>query len=43
MAAGVVEAPGSIVRVRNKETPQPELRGYAKKVHEARLQNAPVK
>jgi lipoprotein-anchoring transpeptidase ErfK/SrfK len=43
MAAGVVEAPGSIVRVRNKETPQPELRGYAKKVNEARLQNAAVK
>jgi len=36
MAAGVVEAPGSIVRVRNRETPNPPVRGYAIKVHEAR-------
>ncbi len=43
MAAGVVEAPGSIVRVRTKDDPQPELRGYAKKVQEARQQNAPIK
>ena len=43
MAAGVVEAPGSVVRVRTKEEPQPELRGYARKVQEARQQNAPVK
>jgi len=42
MAAGVVEAPGSIVRVRTKADPQPELRGYAKKVQEARQQNAPI-
>ncbi|CAN5891245.1 hypothetical protein BH11MYX3_BH11MYX3_37650 [soil metagenome] len=36
MAAGVVEAPGSIVRVRTKAEPDPPLRGYAKKVQEAR-------
>jgi hypothetical protein len=42
MAAGVVEAPGSIVRVRSKDEPDPEVRGYAKKVLEARQQNAPV-
>ena len=41
MAAGVIEAPGSIVRVRTKEEPNPEPKGYAKKVVEARLQNAP--
>lgn len=43
MAAGVVEAPGSIVRVRTKDDPNPPLREYAVKVNEARLQNAPVK
>jgi hypothetical protein len=36
MAAGVVEAPGSIVRARSKAEPNPPLRGYAKKVQEAR-------
>ncbi len=36
MAAGVVEAPGSIVRARTKDEPNPPLRGYAKKVQEAR-------
>ncbi len=36
MAAGVVEAPGSIVRARSKADPNPPLRGYAKKVAEAR-------
>jgi hypothetical protein len=43
MAAGVVEAPGSIVRVRTKDEPNPPPRGYAKKVVEARQQNAPVR
>jgi len=43
MAAGVVEAPGSIVRVRTKEEPNPPPKGYAKKVAEARQQNAPVR
>ena len=42
MAAGVVEAPGSVVRIRTKEDPQPEARGYAKKVLEARQRNAPA-
>jgi hypothetical protein len=42
MSAGVVEAPGSIVRIRNKEDPTPEAKGYAKKVLELRQQNAPV-
>ena len=40
MAAGVVEAPGSIVRVRTHDEPAPPLRGYAKKVQEAREQGA---
>ncbi len=35
MAAGVVEAPGSIVRIRSAADPTPELKGYAKKVFEA--------
>jgi hypothetical protein len=43
MAAGVVEAPGSIVRVRSKDDPAPEAKGYAKKVLEARQANAPLK
>jgi hypothetical protein len=43
MVAGVVEAPGSIVRVRSKDDPAPEPKGYAKKVLEARQQNAPIK
>ncbi|MBS1118692.1 MAG: ErfK/YbiS/YcfS/YnhG family protein [Deltaproteobacteria bacterium] len=43
MAAGVIEAPGSIVRIRTKEEPSPEPRGYARKVIELRQQNAPVK
>ena len=43
MAAGVIEAPGSIVRVRTKDEPNPPLREYAVKVNEARLQNAPIK
>lgn len=42
MAAGMVEAPGSIVRIRSKADPEPEAKGYAKKVLEARRQNAPV-
>ncbi|HVK75080.1 MAG TPA: L,D-transpeptidase [Kofleriaceae bacterium] len=32
MAAGVVEAPGSIVRVRNADNPNPPARGYASKI-----------
>jgi hypothetical protein len=36
MAAGVVEAPGSIVRIRSAADPTPELKGYARKVAEAR-------
>ena len=43
MAAGMVEAPGSIVRIRSKDDPAPEAKGYAKKVLEARQQNAPIK
>lgn len=31
-AAGVVEAPGSIVRIRSAADPTPELKGYAKKL-----------
>ena len=36
MAAGVVEAPGSIVRIRNAADPTPALKGYAIKVAESR-------
>jgi hypothetical protein len=36
MAHGNVEYPGSVVRVRSKVDPMPELRGYARRVHEAR-------
>jgi len=43
MAAGMAEAPGSIVRIRTKDDPAPEAKGYAKKVLEARQQNAPVR
>ncbi|MBK9034488.1 MAG: L,D-transpeptidase [Myxococcales bacterium] len=32
MSAGVVEAPGSVVRVRSKADPDPPVRGYAQKV-----------
>jgi hypothetical protein len=39
-AAGMVEAPGSIVRVRSKDDPTPEVKGYARKVAEARQQSA---
>lgn len=39
MAAGVVEAPGSIVRVRSKADPTPALKGYARQVDEIRRQN----
>ncbi len=41
MAAGVVEAPGSIVRVRSKVDPTPTLKGYARQVDEIRRQNSP--
>ncbi|HEY1813416.1 MAG TPA: L,D-transpeptidase [Kofleriaceae bacterium] len=41
MAAGVVEAPGSIVRIRSAADPNPELKGYAKKVAEARAEPSP--
>jgi hypothetical protein len=36
MAHGNVEYPGSVVRVRSKADPMPELRGYALRVYEAR-------
>jgi len=41
MAAGVVEAPGSIVRIRDAADPNPEIKGYAKKVAEARAEPSP--
>jgi hypothetical protein len=43
MAAGLPEAPGSIVRVRSKDDPQPETKEYAKKVEDARRRNAPIR
>lgn len=41
MAAGVVEAPGSLVRVRSKADSSPPLRGYAKKVYELQQASTP--
>lgn len=41
-STGVVESPGSVVRVRNAATPNLEWKGYAKKVLEARQANAPL-
>jgi hypothetical protein len=42
-ATGMPEAPGSIIRVRSKDDPAPEHKGYARKVLEARMQNAPIR
>lgn len=42
MAAGVSEAPGSIVRVRSKADPAPEIKGYAKRVEEMRSAGEPT-
>jgi len=36
MAHGIVERPGSMVRVRSEADPQPAFKGYAKRVFEAR-------
>lgn len=41
MSAGVIELPGSIVRVRSAAEPDPPERGYAKKVLEARTVTRP--
>jgi hypothetical protein len=41
MAAGVSEAPGSIVRVRSKADPNPVWKGYAIKVQELRAAGSP--
>ncbi|HEY1557598.1 MAG TPA: L,D-transpeptidase [Kofleriaceae bacterium] len=41
MSAGVVEAPGSVVRIRSAAEPNPEWKGYAKRVVEARQAVAP--
>lgn len=37
MAHGIVEQPGSLVRIRSAEVPEPEYQGYAKRVFEARI------
>lgn len=42
MAAGIPEAPGSLVRVRSVEDPDPPVRGYAKQVLELRRQASPL-
>jgi hypothetical protein len=42
MAAGIPEAPGSLVRVRSKEDPEPPVRGYAKQVLELRQQGSTI-
>jgi len=36
MANGIVERPGSMVRIRSRKVPHPEFKGYAKTVYEAR-------
>jgi hypothetical protein len=41
MTAGIVEAPGSVVRVRSATDPNPPLRGYAIRVQDARAQAQP--
>jgi hypothetical protein len=40
-SVGVVELPGSVVRIRTAADPSPEWKGYGKKVFEQRQQNAP--
>lgn len=40
MTVGIPEAPGSLVRVRSKDDPDPPVRGYAKQVLELRQQGA---
>lgn len=42
MAAGVAEAPGSLIRVRSKADPNPPLRGYAKRIDEMRAAGEPL-
>jgi hypothetical protein len=42
MAHGNVDYPGSVVRIRSKEDPSPELQGYAKRVYEVRLARDPA-
>lgn len=42
MAHGNVDYPGSVVRIRSKEDPSPELQGYAKRVYEVRLAKDPA-
>jgi hypothetical protein len=37
MAKGTVERPGSLVRIRSSEDPEPQFLGYAARVYEARL------
>ena len=39
----MVEAPGSVVRIRSAADPNPEAKGYAKKVLEDRQQSAPLR
>lgn len=36
MVHGIVESPGSLVRIRSKAVPEPEFLGYAKRVQDAR-------
>lgn len=42
MAHGNVDYPGSVVRIRSKDDPSPELRGYAKRVFEVRRARDPA-
>jgi hypothetical protein len=43
MAHGVFERPGSMVRIRNRDNPDPSFEGYARRVQEARLGGSPGK
>jgi hypothetical protein len=42
MVHGIVERPGSLVRIRSAAVPEPEFKGYAKRVYEARLGQQPA-
>ena len=42
MSGGIVERPGSLVKIHSAAASAPEYRGYAKVVHEARLAHQPA-
>ena len=40
MAKGTIERPGSLIRIRNRDDPKPEIHGYAARIFEARRARA---